>query len=179
VCKEVSVFEEMWIKPRRFNTLHYGSIVHYERQTRVSPDGGWADFEVFRYVGKNLRPLFVIVYDRHFVIAQSDDCEALLAAEWKYATEKIPLIAQNSQPPLINSKQREKWLLKHVAAIAQSLKAKNKSQPVPVSPAPSAVTIVPEEDEWDFSDEDNLFLLQKLLLNLPQHPLCRWLTAQV
>ena len=148
----------MWIKPRRFNTLHYGSLGHYERQHRASPDGGWADFEVFRYSGKNLRPLFVLVYDRRFVLAQSDDCDALLAAEWKYATEKLPLLAAAAQPPLATSKQREKWLCKRVAAIAQSVLALVKGRapppqqpPVPVSPA---AALPAEDDEWEFTDDE-------------------------
>ena len=134
----------MWIKPRRFNTIHYGSLTHWAQQVRASPDGGWADFEVLKYQGKNLRPTY------------------LLASEWKYATERLPAQVRSAQPPLKNSKQREKWLYKHVEAIVQSLTGKGKSrtssqqQLVPASPAPvSASAAQGDDDDWDSSDDDD------------------------
>ena len=82
----------MWIKPKRYTALLFGSPDHYERVVFTSIDGGWGDFELLRYNGKIPRSRYVIVYDRRYAIAQSEKLGAILKNEWNYIISEFKTI---------------------------------------------------------------------------------------
>lgn len=113
----------MWVKPKRYTALLFGSPDHYERVVFTSIDGGWGDFELLRYNGKIPRSRYVIVYDRKYAIAQSERLSAIMKNEWNYIISEFKtIIPDKNDPEFGSTKKRAKWVVIHFSAIAKQVK---------------------------------------------------------
>ena len=155
----------MWVKPKRYTALLFGSPDHYERVVFTSIDGGWGDFELLRYNGKIPRSRYVIVYDRRYAIAQSERLSAILKNEWNYIISEFKtIIPDKNDPEFDSTKKRAKWVVVHFSAIAKQVKraavmaaagACPPDSAQRISAGPSAYNGSIPPDYYDFDDSDS------------------------
>ena len=152
----------MWVKPKRYTALLFGSPDHYERVVFTSIDGGWGDFELLRYNGKIPRSRYVIVYDRKYAIAQSERLSAIMKNEWNYITSEFKtIIPDKNDPEFDSTKKRAKWVVIHFSAIAKQVKRAAFSMPdstqrVSTGPSAYGAGSLPDDlDEYDDTDDDD------------------------